>query len=101
METNYGHQRRSTRFSPDGQTVFVRLRLDLLKYEFARFWAAFHAEADPEGTAEDQLEGYLNAVLGAHMAEMGCRELKQDEADHKYSEYYENSDHDLDDGIPL
>ena len=60
-------QATSTRFSPDGCTAFVRLRVDRRNYEFARHWAAVHAEADPEGTAEDQLEGYLAMALMEHM----------------------------------
>lgn len=56
-----------TRFSPDGCTAFVQLRVDRQAYEFARQWAVFHAEADPDGTAEEQLEGYLAMALMAHM----------------------------------
>jgi hypothetical protein len=52
------HQARSTRFSKDGTTVFVRLRVDRRDYEYARHWARLHHAAMPYGTAEDQLEGY-------------------------------------------
>jgi hypothetical protein len=34
------HQARSTRFSKDGTTVFVRLRVDRRGYEYARHWGA-------------------------------------------------------------
>jgi hypothetical protein len=57
------HQARSTRFSKNGTTVFVRLRVDRRLYEFARQWARLHHAAMPDGTAEDQLEGYLNTAL--------------------------------------
>ena len=39
------------------------LRVDRKGYEFARSWAAYHMHADPFGTAECQLEGYLNTAL--------------------------------------
>ena len=57
------HQARSTRFSKSGTTVFVRLRVDRRGYEYARHWARFQHAAMPNGTAEDQLEGYLNQAL--------------------------------------
>lgn len=57
------HQRRSTRISEGGTTVFVRLRVDRELYEYARHWANLHAGAMPRGTAEDQLEGYLHTAL--------------------------------------
>jgi hypothetical protein len=61
-------QRRGTRFSDDGLTVFVNLRVNRRFYEFARFWANAHAVADPAGTAEDQLEGYLNTAISSAIA---------------------------------
>jgi hypothetical protein len=64
-------QRRGTQFSKDGCTVFVKLRVDRRYYEFARFWAFEHAVGDPAGTAEDHLEGYLNAALSDAIAETG------------------------------
>lgn len=60
----------TTRFSKDGCTAFVRLRVDRRDYEFARQWALFHAEGDPEGTAEIQLEGYLAMAMLNHQTEM-------------------------------
>jgi hypothetical protein len=57
------HQARSTRFSKAGTTVFVRLRVTRRAYEYARHWARFHHAAMPDGTAEDQLEGYLNMAM--------------------------------------
>jgi len=63
----------TTRFSPDGCTVFVRLLVDRRFYEFARHWSVFHADADPEGTAEDQLEGYLAMALLEHMSKTGWK----------------------------
>lgn len=56
-------QRKGTRISPDGGTVFVRLRISRINYEFARSRAAFHAKADPAGTAEEQIEGYVGTTL--------------------------------------
>ncbi len=61
------HQARSTRFSKGGTTVFVRLRVDRRAYEYARYWARFHSGAMPDGTAEDQLEGYLNVAMSRAM----------------------------------
>jgi hypothetical protein len=55
MKRKHDFQRRGTRYSKDGQTVFATLRIDRRMYEFARAWAAFHAGADPAGTAEEQL----------------------------------------------
>lgn len=52
----------ATRFSKDGCTAFVRIRVDRREYEFARQWALFHAAAYPEGTAEDQLEAHIPQV---------------------------------------
>lgn len=69
LKREISHRRPDTRFSKDGCTVFVRLRVDRRDYEFARQWAAMHAEADPSGTAEDQLEGYLNMALLSHIAD--------------------------------
>ena len=43
--------------------MFVRLRVDRRAYEYARHWARFHHAAMPDGTAEDQLEGYLNTAM--------------------------------------
>lgn len=60
----------TTRFSKDGCTAFVRIRVDRRDYEFARQWALFHAEGDPEGTAEIQLEGYLAMALLNHQVAM-------------------------------
>jgi hypothetical protein len=65
------HQRDDTTISEDGKTVFVRVRVTRRAYEFARHWAIFHAKADPSGTAEDQIEGYLNKALKDHMDEIG------------------------------
>ncbi len=49
--------------------MFAWLRFDRRAYEFARWWAMQHADADPDGTAEDQLEGYSNTALLARMDE--------------------------------
>lgn len=95
------HRRNDTRFSKDGRTVFVTLRVDRRSYEFARSWAAFHADADPEGTAEDQLEGYLNMVLLSHMAETDWHAPPRIEAYYRGLMEGEKPGHDLDDGIPF
>lgn len=62
------HQRAGTRFLDEGRVALVTLRVDRRAYEFARHWAAFHAPADPQGTAEDHLEGYLGSALRDAMA---------------------------------
>ncbi len=99
--TKSAHQRSSTPFSKDGCTVFVRLRVDRRDYEFARSWAVFHSEADPGGTAEEQLEGYLNMALLSHIQDMGWMAPKQIEELYSQCEYYEKFDPGMDDGIPL
>jgi hypothetical protein len=98
---NNKHRRNSTRFSKDGCTVFVVLRVDRRNYEFARAWAAFHADADPTGTAEDQLEGYLNMALMTHMDETDWKGPPEIEALYRRSSDYENSGDEVDDGIPF
>jgi hypothetical protein len=95
------YQRNGTRFSEDGCTVFVMLRVDRRSYEFARAWAAFHAEADPAGTAEDQLEGYLNMALMSHMQDMDWVASPEVEALYPRLSDREKSGDDLDDGIPF
>ena len=95
------HQRKGTRFSKDGRTVFVTLRVDRRSYEFARSWAAFHADADPDGTAEDQLEGYLNMALLSHMDETDWSAPPCIQAYYRGLREDEKSVHDLDDGIPF
>jgi len=95
------HRRGGTRFSKDGRTVFVTLRVDRRSYEFARSWAAFHADADPDGTAEDQLEGYLNTTLMTHMDETDWNAPPQIETYYHGLSEYGNPDDDLDDGIPF
>jgi len=95
------HRRKGTRFSKDGRTVFVTLRVDRRSYEFARSWALHHADADPDGTAEDQLEGYLNTALLSHMDETDWNAPPRIQAYYRGLSDYEKSDHDLDDGIPF
>jgi hypothetical protein len=62
-DAEQSHMRPDTRMSGDGETVLVRLRVTRRAYELARWWALFHSGAMPAGTAEDQLEGYLNAAM--------------------------------------
>jgi hypothetical protein len=95
------HQRKGTRFSKDGRTVFVMLRVDRRSYEFARWRAALLADADPGGTAEDQLEGYQNMGVIGDMDETGWKAPPQIEALYRGLREDEKSDHDLDDGIPF
>lgn len=95
------HRRSGTHFSKDGRTVFVTLRVDRRSYEFARSWAAFHADADPLATAEDQLEGYLNMALISHMVETDWNAPPRIEALYRGLNDYGNSESDLDDGIPF
>lgn len=95
------HQRSGTRFSKDGRTVFVRLRVDRQGYEFARSWALHHADADPDGTAEDQLEGYLNMALMTHMDETDWKAPPEIEAAYRGLRDYGKPVGDLDDGIPF
>lgn len=98
---NNQHQRSGTRFSKDGRTVFVRLRVNRRFYEFARWWAAFHADADPDGTAEGQLEGYLNMALITHMDETDWKGPEEIEAAYRGLSDYGKSGDDMDDGIPF
>lgn len=95
------HQRKGTRFSKDGRTVFAWLRFDRRAYEFARWWAMQHADADPDGTAEDQLEGYSNTALRKHMEEMDWKAPPRIQAYYQGSSDYEKSESDLDDEIPF
>ena len=97
---NNSFQRPDTRFSKDGCTVYVRLRVDRRSYEFARSWAAFHAQADPCGTAEVQLEGYLNMALLSHMTELDWAAPPEIEALYPEPENADIAD-DTDDGIPF
>lgn len=94
------HQRKGTRISKDGRTVFAWLRFDRRAYEFARWWAMQHADADPDGTAEDQIEGYSNTALTTHMEETGWKAPPKIEA--LYSGLNEDeTDYDMNDGIPF
>lgn len=94
------HQRKGTRISKDGRTAFVWLRVGRRKYEFARAWAAHHADADPDGTAEDQLEGYLNMALMTHMDETDWKAPPEIEALYRGLNEDE-TDHDMNDGVPF
>ncbi|MBJ6371800.1 hypothetical protein [Sedimentitalea arenosa] len=99
MSKNF--ERRDTRFSADGRTVFVRLRINRKDFEFARSWAEFHAAADPAGTAEDHLEGYLSMAL------LEAREHAKWRAPPEIEALYPAVDKglrglpDMDDGIPF
>lgn len=96
------HQRNGTRFSTDGRTVLVTLLVDRRGYEFARAWAVFHAGADPAGTAEDKLDGYLNMALLSHMEDMGWVAPLEIEALYpRLSDSRKPNGDDLDDGIPF
>lgn len=97
---NHKHQRKGTRISKDGRTVFAWLRFDRRAYEFARWWAVQHADADPDGTAEDQLEGYSNTALMTHMDEMNWKAAPEIEALYRGLNRSETDD-DMDDGLPL
>lgn len=68
---NRRFQRKDTRFSKDGLWVSSRLCVSRVNFEFARSWAQFHQLADPTGTAEDQIEGYVGRVLEEHLTQMG------------------------------
>ncbi|MCB9958710.1 MAG: hypothetical protein H6843_08920 [Rhodospirillaceae bacterium] len=98
---NNAHRRNGTRFSGDGCTVFVKLRVDRRGYEFARSWSALHAPAFPDGTAEDQLEGYLNAALLAHMDDLDWIAPSEIEALYPNQEKGRLERDDLDDDIPF
>jgi hypothetical protein len=93
------HQDKRTRFSKDGCTAFVHLRVDRRAYEFARFWAAYHAGAEPTGTAEDHLEGYLNLALMEHMEEIDWMAPPDIEA--LYPKMPDKAPGDWDDDIPF
>lgn len=95
------HQRASTRFSGEGRTVFVSLQIDRKDYEFARFWAEFHERADPNGTAEDHLEGYLNMALLGSRERANWRAPPEIEALYpSVGKAFRGTD-DMDDGIPF
>lgn len=96
-----GFQRRETRISKDGRTVSVRLQVDRRLYEFAKAWAAVHAEADPAGTAEDQLEGYLAATLREQMEKTGWAPPPEIKALFPAGLLPGNPQNSLDDGIPF
>lgn len=98
---NNSFQRSDTRYSKDGCTVFVRLRVDRRSYEFARSWARFHAKADPSGTAEVHLEGYLNMTLLTHMLEQDWIAPSEIEALYPRCVGSSLSDDDFDDEIPF
>lgn len=92
--------RKGTRFSKDGLTAFVTLRVDRRGYEYARYWAEYHSEADPEGAAEDQLEGYLNMALLNAMHDRGWNAPPEIEA--LYPDTKPDNNHlDMDDGLPF
>ncbi|MBI1238286.1 MAG: hypothetical protein GC199_02980 [Alphaproteobacteria bacterium] len=95
------HQRKGTRFSKDGRTVFAWLRFDRRAYEFARWWAMQHADADPDGTAEDQLEGYSNTALLARMDDADWEAPTEIEALYCGLNDYDNSRGETDDEIPF
>lgn len=94
-------QNRSTRFYDGGRTAIVMLRVDRRDYEFARQWAAYHAKAFPQGTAEDQLEGYLNAALLSHVQELNWRAPQEIESLYPTPTISMSAVDDLDDGIPF
>lgn len=96
-----GFQRCGTRVSKDGRTAFVRLRVDRRLYEFARAWAAFHAEADPAGTAEDQLEGYLSAALWDQIVKTGWSPPHEIKALFPIGEWVGNPRNFSDDELPF
>ncbi|WP_126978579.1 hypothetical protein [Frigidibacter oleivorans] len=96
-----GFQRRGTRVLKDGRTAFVRLQVDRRLYEFAKAWAAFHAEADPAGTAEEHLEGYLEATLREHMVKTGWSPPAEIKALFPAGLLPGNPQNSLDDGIPF
>ena len=93
------HQRPDTTFSDDGRTAFIRIAVERRDYEFARQWAAFHAGASPSGTAEDQLEGYLNMALMEHIRDMGWTPPPEIEA--LFPEPEPVGPDDMNDGIPF
>lgn len=94
-------QRPDTRFSRDGRNVFVRLQVERRMYEFARAWAAFHAEVDPAGTAEEQLEGYLYMALIEAVGAAGWRPPAEIEALYPAAEAGQGLPDEEDDGIPF
>jgi hypothetical protein len=100
MNSERRSMRSSTRLAKDGRSVFVRLRVDRRDYEFARAWAVFHAEADPQGTAEDQLEGYLSMALMHNRERCGWQPPEEIAALFAGDEVARNPQNPLDDGIP-
>lgn len=98
---NDRYRRPGTRFSKNGRTAFVRLRIDRRCYEFARAWAGFHAPAFPAGTAEDQLEGYLISALLEHMAALDWKAPPEIDALYPQDRRDTGPKNDIDDGIPF
>lgn len=98
---NNTYRRSNTRFSDDGCTAFVRLRVDRRSYEFARSWAQFHAKADPGGSAEEQLEGYLNMALTSHMLDLDWTAPPEIEALYPDVDDDDLSDGDMKGGFPF
>ena len=71
MKKMEGHFcRENTVVSEDGRTVFCVVRVSRREYEFARDWAEYHSGADPAGTAEEQIEGYISTALSRHIQDM-------------------------------
>ena len=101
MDINRGFQRPSTRFCPDGRSVWVVLNVDRRMYEYAREWARHHALADPEGTAEDQLEGHLNMALINGMCADNWEAPSEIEALYPAPEPLGTRPNDLNDDIPF
>lgn len=95
------HQRRGTKLSEDGTTVFVRLRVDRQAYEFARMWARLQHGTYPTGSAEDQLEGYLNAAMDSAMQKADWTAPLEILALYPPPEPRKPYEDDMDDGIPF
>jgi len=76
----------------------VRLQVDRRAYEFARYWAFFHAVADPTGTAEDHLEGYLSVAMRSAIQDSEWEAPPEIEALYPPSEAGKS---DMDDEIPF
>ncbi|TPE48558.1 hypothetical protein [Amaricoccus solimangrovi] len=100
MAKNGEFQRRGTRISKDGKTVLVTLRVERRGYEFARAWASVHAKADPNGTAEEQLEGYLGMALATCISKTGWKPPEEIAALFATEERAGNPQNPLDDGVP-
>ena len=74
-------ERGDARYSQDGSTVLVRLRLDRASFEYAREWAVDRSRIGQMCTAEDELEHIVSAALFYGMEQLNWTPPRDDEDD--------------------